>query len=193
MSRATSSVAAMYGRWAEIEREYGQPLREVILDYRQDGNPWHVVAGALDCSYDALKDWRRKLGLEIDRRNKVYSDESWEGRRGQAHRRAERLGYRDVVDAIVTLRGQRLTWRQVALRLGMSLSTVYKYRPEALSWEWCVSPEDRRRRSLRAAEMNKRRGRQSLRHPWRQDESIRLATRHAGLPKTCETPEPGAR
>lgn len=50
-----------------LEREFDEPLRDIIVTFRQQGNSWRTIAGAMGIGFTTLNRWRKKLGLPIDR------------------------------------------------------------------------------------------------------------------------------
>lgn len=63
-------------QWQRVEAEYGEPVRAVILGLRAIGYSWSTVAAALDISERTLVNWRRALGLPLDKRAR-QSDPEW--------------------------------------------------------------------------------------------------------------------
>ena len=77
----------MFAHWQEIEQEYGEPICDVILGFRELGCSWHTIAGALSISEPALRRWRNELGIEDDR---VFRDVP---QIYKTERAARKLGY----------------------------------------------------------------------------------------------------
>ena len=114
----------MFAHWRDVEQEYGEPIRDVLLGFRQMECSWRTIAGALGISEPALRRWRSELGIEDDRIFRdipqVYKTE----------RAARELGYRSASDAVVSLRTMGHTIEATAAKLGISKSAVkYHYPP----------------------------------------------------------------
>jgi len=59
-----------------VAREFDEPLVATITGLRAIGYSWATVAGALDVSLVTLLNWRKRLGLPIDR-HAQQSDPDW--------------------------------------------------------------------------------------------------------------------
>lgn len=51
--------------WQAIEREYDEPVRDVLAVLRQQGCSWPTVAGVLGVTCQTVRNWRRVLQLPI--------------------------------------------------------------------------------------------------------------------------------
>lgn len=58
---------------AIVEAEFGEPLKDIIIGLREQGNKWSTVAGAMDIQILTLLRWRRLLGLEVDPMKRLYT------------------------------------------------------------------------------------------------------------------------
>lgn len=154
-------------RWVAIEAEFGEPLRDVIVGLREQGNSWRTVAGTLDVSLAALQEWRKALGLPLDTHDKLR-DPSSHRHMPKSERRARELGYPSLHEALLDMRvRQRLTIFQIADRLGVHYGTVSAHMPRKIRGKL-------RNRSPHARAALQRRNRETRRpapadHPWRED------------------------
>jgi len=167
--------------WAEIEAEFGEPVRDVIVGLREQGNSWRTVAGALGTTLVTLQEWRKELGLPLDRSIQIY-DPSSLPEHTPTDILARELGYKDATEAVLDMRlKQGLTLEQVAERLGVCIGTVLRYTPKKLrgsiynrseKW-WALRREQ-------VKEMTKRwkakyRGKGRAIHPFDRDDDILFA------------------
>jgi hypothetical protein len=116
-------------RWAAIEEEYGEPIRDVILGMRADGYLWRTIAGALGITERQLINWRVCLGLPLDQLDHKVDKEMLHRPRDK---KAQAKGYKDLPDALYDLRAKRWTRAEIAAHLGLSESTIYVNMPEGL-------------------------------------------------------------
>lgn len=115
--------------WSAIESEFGEPVADVIQGLRNGGNSWRTVAGALNISTTTLREWRKVLGLEIDR-NKRILDPSSLPERTPTDQKAITLGYESAKDAVLEMRTKRgMTVQEAAQALGVCAQTITKYTP----------------------------------------------------------------
>jgi transposase len=157
---------------AAVQDEFGEPVGELIRGLRAEGHSWGTVAGVLGVSASTLQEWRRALGLELNRHAHCR-------RAGKEHvtpgdRKARAAGYPSLRAAIRYLRlTKRLTLRQVAQRLGVHYATVSWYSRQEAPGLVVLTAEGRARRvqNLRAQWGH----RPHDDHPWRQDEDVRRA------------------
>lgn len=112
-----------------IEAEFDEPLADIILGLREQGNSWRTVAGALGIGPGTLVEWRRALGLKLEQHDNVF-DPSSLPERTPTDWRARELGYEDATDAVLDMRlRQGLTVEQAAERLGVCADTISRYTP----------------------------------------------------------------
>lgn len=126
-------------RWRAIETEFDEPLRDILSGMRAQGASWDTIAGALDIPPATLKRWRQHFGLRDGRYIRDLR---------QAHRlsdaRSQALGYADLFDAMRDCRLiRRMTWRETARHLGISVSTLIQHCPEQLRGDYCMSEAGR--------------------------------------------------
>ncbi len=115
--------------WCEIEKEFHEPVADVIQGLREQGNSWRTVAGALGVSRSTLLEWRKELGLPMDKSAKVY-DPSSLPEHTPTDEKAQAMGYEDATDAVLDLRlSEGLTVKQAADVLGCHYQTVVAYTP----------------------------------------------------------------
>jgi len=163
--------------WAEIEIEFGEPVADVIMGLRQQGNSWRTVAGALDIALSTLKEWRRELGLPLDQHDNVYDPSSMPDYT-PTDRKAQAMGYQDATDAVLDMRlKQGLTIKQVADRMGCHYCTVTSYTPLRLRGEiynrseaWWVNRRQQVRDMLDEFLEKKRANREW--HPFNRDNGV---------------------
>lgn len=118
----------MRPRWQEIEDEFGEPLADVIRGLREQGNAWRTVAGALNISRTTLCEWRRALGLSLNKNAKVFDESSIQDTK--ANQRARAIGYANITDALLDLRlRQNKTIFEIAELLGLHYCTVSALTP----------------------------------------------------------------
>jgi len=158
-------------RWAAIEEEYGEPIRDIILGMRGDGYLWKTIAGALGTTERNLITWRGLLGLPLNVRDHKVDVELMGPRKRDVVAQAK--GYKDLEDAIRELRAKQWTYEMIGAHLGLCKHTIYKAVPEELRGVQMFPPE----RMAKLREHAKRvfagkRG--SQRHPWRDDERARV-------------------
>lgn len=117
-------------RMREVEAEFGEPIRDVIVGLRETCITWRNVAGAMDIGFQTLREWRIRLGIAIDGArvcDETSSKDVADRRIGMA---ARDLGYVGVQDAIADMRMvRRMTLRECAKALGVSPPTVAQYAP----------------------------------------------------------------
>jgi len=185
---AKQSRIDMIRRWREIEEEYGEPIKDVILAYREDGNPWHVIAGALGVSDTTLCHWRKHLDIPLTDHQHGLRFPVERGRR-HVDKHAREAGYQDVEEAIYELRvGQGLTWEQVGARLGLNARWLQHLAPAEIKGEYHLSKEGHEYKRQWSETMRLRAHTKSreVGHPWRNDEDIRIAACRAKLSEACE-------
>jgi len=118
--------------WRAIEEEFDEPLTDVILGLREQGNSWRTVAGALGTSYSVLQEWRHVLGLPINRLDKIYDPSSCPAVRA-SDVKAQAFGYPDAPTAIADLRANHgLTLKQIGERLGIHYAYISKLSPASV-------------------------------------------------------------
>lgn len=104
--------------WRQLEAEFGEPLPDIIIGLREQGNSWRTVAGALGVSQDTLIEWRKALGLPIDPSSQVYDPSSFAAPT-PTDARAKALGYSDAACAIADMRLKGMTLKEIGVRLGV--------------------------------------------------------------------------
>lgn len=152
---------------AEVEAEFDEPLRDVIVIMRQQGNTWRTIASALNVSRFTLYHWRQELGIEDHRRLR----DAFSASPSKTDMAARRLGYRNARQAVVDLRTSGHTLQETAEILGVSPHTVTRHYPEGFAGTVFVKTEAYRealRRTGRmAVERRRRRKAQNPRARWR--------------------------
>lgn len=150
--------------WQEIEAEFDEPIRDVIMGLREQGNTWRTVAGALGVSLSVLQAWRCALGLPLNRHEQTYDPSSPAVRR-KSDTHAQALGYADAPSAIAEMRLQGMTLKEIGARLDLHWQTV----------SVCTPPKLRglRGKSAGGREVHRRLARSRKRggrdHPWSKD------------------------
>jgi len=149
----------------EIEAEFDEPLREVIVGMREQGCSWSTIAGALGVSRRQVYVWRHDLGIKDDRRlcdSPMIS---------KIERAARRLGYKNAGLAITDLRFGGLTLAQTAEALGVVPRTVTRHYPPGFAGLVFVRTERYldgcRRAGRKAVERRRRRKAQNPAARWR--------------------------
>lgn len=118
--------------WRQIEDEFEEPIADVIIGLREQGNSWRTVAGCLNISLGTLVEWRKVLGMPLGKHDNVY-DPSSLPETTPTDRKAQALGYHDATDAVLDMRlKQRLTIREAAEQLGVHYTTITAYTPPEL-------------------------------------------------------------
>lgn len=123
-----------------IEEEYGEPLRDIITGFREQGCSWDTIEGALEISHSALWQWRKDLGLLHDKRI------NYENRDSKSNAVARRMGYRDFKTMYREMRQQGMTLKQISRKTGLAESTISGNAPEEMKYQWIVTPKLRRAR-----------------------------------------------
>lgn len=131
-----------------LEQEFGEPLPAIIAGFAADGMTIATTAGAL--GYDSASFYRLRKGLEraghvyawrdpYDREPPTYPNTPAQqasrakalekARKGSAERWAtDAKGTPELVARATALRAERLSWRAVAVRLGVDPSTLARAR-----------------------------------------------------------------
>ncbi len=167
MTRQNPAIAAMHRRWAELEEEYGMPIRELILSFRADGLQWKTIAGIFEIDKDTITRWRKRLGLPITPLERRWYPGECE-KRQHADRLARAAGWPSMQEAVRDLRMSGWAQWQIAKRFGISRNTVKQHTPpELVGMVHNITPEG----MATFRELGKRNGslRASPNHPWRQD------------------------
>lgn len=162
-------------QWAAIEAEFDEPIADVIMGLRELGNSWRTVAGALGVHYGTLQEWRKALGLPMDKANKVYDPSSYP-EDNPTDRLAKRLGYESIVDAVTDMRiRQGLTLKEAGAVLGCHYQTISLYSPDEVKGTINLSDVGYRRRlqNLRKGTQASIEKRADSIHPWEADEDAR--------------------
>ena len=169
-------------KWHDIEAEFQEPVVDIIVGLREQGNSWRIVAGALEIALSTLCEWRRELGLPLKRDDKVF-DPSSLPERTPTDKKAQRLGYRNATDAVLDMRlVQKLTLVQAAQILDVHPHTILHYTPRDTrgliynrSEQWWIQ------RRQWAADMSKRfcakYGGYTGQHPFDKDNDILFTRR----------------
>lgn len=125
--------------WQQIEHEFDEPIADVIVGLREQGNSWRTVAGCLDVSRGTLQEWRKLLGLKLDKNDNVFDESSLPELSPLDHKAIE-LGYKNKVDAIIDLRmGQKKTIKEAAAILKCHYQTISLYSPMEVKYTYNVS------------------------------------------------------
>jgi len=143
-------------RREEIEAEFGEPLRDVIVGMREQECTWGTIGGALGVSRSQVYLWRKELGIEDSRR--LYNAGSFGP--SKVEMAARRLGYRSAEVAIIDLRFGGRTLAETAEMLGVDPKTVTRHYPPGFAGLVFVKTEryveSRREWGLRAAERRRK-------------------------------------
>jgi hypothetical protein len=103
--------ARLERRWAAIETQFGQPVRALLIEMREQGYSWNSIAEKLDVSPRTLKNWVNKLQLHDGRHSYI------------SNAKARALGYDSIEDAIRDCR-RTMTCRRTAVYLGICCQTI---------------------------------------------------------------------
>jgi hypothetical protein len=153
-------------RMAYIEAEYGEPAREVIEGLRAQGCSWQTVAGALGMDCKTLTHLRKRLGMLVDPSDRQM-DADREPMPLWADLQAQKHGYENIGTAVEAMRlGERLTVREIAAKLGVSVTTVQVNTPPEAKGvvNWSVEGKERQRENARRLAKTRR---NRMDHPWR--------------------------
>ena len=114
-------------KWQELEEEYGYPIRDVLLWFRQRPLRYQDMAKIFKVNVKTLRKWRVALGiLPPTHDNIVY----YPPENTPTDRKAQSLGYKDGQDAAVDLRfRQGKTRAQAADIIGVHPVTISHYTP----------------------------------------------------------------
>lgn len=129
MSEYRYSGVVIAKRWARIEAEYGEPIRDIILGMRADGYLWKTIAGALGITERSLNNWRQLLGIPLNPLDHKVDIEMLHRPRDK---KAQARGYANLADALYDLRAKHWTYDEIAAHLGLSNSTIDVNMPEEL-------------------------------------------------------------
>ena len=170
--------------WARIEAEFNEPVRDVIVGLREQGNSWRTVAGALGTTLGTLQEWRKELGLPLDSSIQIY-DPSSLPEYTPTDILARELGYKDATEAVLNMRlKQKLTLEQAAEKLGVCVCTVLRYTPKKVRGSIYNRSENWWRvRRAQVVEMTKKwkakySGKGRSIHPFDRDDDILFAKKH---------------
>lgn len=110
----------------DAEREFGEPIRDIIIGLRRQRSSWSTVAGVLGIGRATLYRWRKKLDIPADGR--TIWDMNLRLELTPTDKKARKLGYEDAWSAINSMRfGEGLIIYEVADRLSVCVSTVMRY------------------------------------------------------------------
>jgi len=172
--------------WREIEAEFGEPIRDVIIGLREvdGGNSWRTVAGCLDICRTTLLEWRKALDIGVDTSDKRYDPSSYPDGKPIQHldHRAKKLGYEDAKDAVLDLRlEQGLTIKEAANVLDCHYNTITKHTPPSLRGEiYNHSDGWLEQRRAWAADMLERSRAANAHHPFRAANDAMFGEREKG-------------
>lgn len=155
-----------------IEAEFDEPLADIIMGLREQGNSWRTVAGVLGVSLDALLQWRKELDLPVDRQDKCYDPSSYP--LSPHEQQARELGYASFAEAVTALRLEGKTLRQVADLFGVHFQTVSTHTlpPAQGLYNRTEYWYRQRRQWARAMAKRSRLARRRKGHPWVDDNDI---------------------
>lgn len=128
--------------WQALEEEYSEPIRDIIVHFREDGNSWATIAGALGCCQRTLQSWRERLGIPLEPHVMMRDLEPV----CPSEQRARDLGYRNLTHAIRTLRSEGCALPMVAERLGLHPGTISEHMPEEWKGVQIFTPAEREKR-----------------------------------------------
>ena len=171
--RAKAMQESRKRRWKAIEREFDEPLADVIIGMRQQGNTWMTIAGILGCNYKTLIRWRKTLGLAVCRFDQFHDPDFKPTTSKRVQKRVETSGYRTLKNAIVGLRFyEHQSIAETGKLLGICPDYVSQRTPEEI--KGCIivlsEMEVKARRTL-AEKM--RQSINNTKHPWRaQDHAL---------------------
>jgi lambda repressor-like predicted transcriptional regulator len=127
-------------RIRDIEEEYGESLRDILIGFREQRCSWKTIAGALEVSQSTLLLWRRGIGLTSD------GIRHYEDRESKVDVLAQKMGYSNLEDLCRNMRGAGRTLAQISKKTGLAKSTISTYTPDAMKYQWVVTPALRRSR-----------------------------------------------
>lgn len=158
-------------RWAAIEEEFGEPVRDIILGMRADGHLWSTIAGALGTTERNLIYWRPLLGIPLEPRVMRRDLELLGPRKRDVAAQAK--GFANLEDAIRELRAKQWTYEMIGAHLGLCKATIYLAVPAELRGVQMFPPEriEKLREHAKRVFAGKR-GHKN--HPWRGDERARV-------------------
>jgi len=151
----------------EIEAEFDEPLREILIGMREQGCTWGTIAGALGVSRRQVYLWRKELGIEDGRR--LYDAGSLKP--AKVEMAARRLGYQSAEEAIIDLRFGGRTLAETAEILGVGPRTVTRHYPAGFAGLVFIKTrryvESRREMGLMAVARRRRRKARNPTARWR--------------------------
>ena len=116
---------------SSIEKEFDEPLADIVIGMREQGCNWSTIAGALDISVRTLRRWRRDMdfapinqcGIVTENRQRAkFVDDV-----------ARRHGYDDFVSMYRDMRlSRKMTVAQMSLHTGICERTITKWTPKNL-------------------------------------------------------------
>lgn len=114
-------------RIRDIEDEFGEPFRDIIIGFRQQKCSWDVIAGSIEMPVSTLRRWARENGL---------LDGVWNTPKTRVRpldERARTLGYKGAADMHVELRLSGKTRIEVAAELECCDRSLYlRYTPDMI-------------------------------------------------------------
>lgn len=141
--------------WHQIEDEFGESIADIITGLREQGNSWRTVAGCLNTSSSVLLEWRKALGLELNKSQKIF-DESSLPELSPLDQKAIALGYENKIDAIIDLRiRQKKTIKEAGKILGCHYATVSYYSPPEVRGTYNQSENGKKVHQDQCRKMNK--------------------------------------
>lgn len=145
--RGEDKTLKMLERIKEIEREFDEPLSDIVIVMRHQGCKWDTIAGALDISYNTLLNWRKKFGFARPMPNFAIHEETC-GRKSIKEKLAREHGYNSFRELYQDLRiSKGMLVSEIAHKLGVHEDTISQWTPEELKGIY-VFTENKRRTAL---------------------------------------------
>jgi transposase len=113
----------------KIEKEFDEPIADIIIGMRQQGCSWGTIAGALGVGYNTVLSWRKEFGFApIDPSVHVVEEDD---RAAYKDRIAQKLGYSNFNSLYFDFRvKRRMLVSEVAREIGVHENTIYKWIPD---------------------------------------------------------------
>lgn len=130
--RGQNKTLQMLSHIKEVEREFDEPLRDIVIVMRWQGCNWKTIAGVLGMSYTGLLKWRKKFKFA----RPIPELKRYEEKRGPkspVDSIAKKHGYKSFDDLYRDMRlSKKMTVEQVSKKIGVTSVTVRKWTPKEL-------------------------------------------------------------
>jgi hypothetical protein len=126
----------------KIEKEFDEPLADIIIGMRQQGCSWSTIAGALEVGYNTVLSWRKEFGFApIDSSAHVVEEND---RVVYKDRIAQKFGYSNFNSLYFDFREKRkMLVSEIAKEIGVHENTIYKWIPDNMKRYMYVETERR--------------------------------------------------